>query len=316
MDLSFVIPAHNEEANIASTIQSIRAAVGRAGNQRAAAFAYEIVVVDNASTDGTAGVCRAEQVEPLRSSAGTVGAVRNAGAGASSGTLLIFLDADITLLPSWGDHFPEVFQLVTDAPTTISGSKVLPSDPDSFLSKVWFPREAKPLAYMNSAHLIVHRDLFVRLGGFDERLVSGEDSDFSQRACALGGVIVPAPRLVAIHAGSPQGLREFFVRERWHGHGDFQSWRILSKSRPAQLAVLSLASGVTSVALAIFAGAWALLIYPVVLLALSILAALHRTRFRLERRVPSLVLLYGLYVVARSLSLIDRIAGSKPGRWR
>jgi len=40
------------------------------------------------------------------------------------------------------------------------------------------------------------------------------------------------------HNGYPRTLRAFFKREAWHGRGDFSSWRIFTKSRVAQLAVI------------------------------------------------------------------------------
>lgn len=316
MDLSFIIPAYNEEEHIASTIQSIRSSVDASSIRVGRLFSYEIIVVDNGSKDQTSLVCRQMGVLPIESLATTIGALRNVGARSASGSVLVFLDADITLLPDWSECFPEVFKMLIESPSNISGSKVLPADPATFLSRVWFQENKKDLGYMNSAHLLIHRDFFAKLSGFDESLVSGEDSDLSRRAIILGGSIRPVSGLKVIHHGSPSNLWEFFRRERWHGHGDFQSWEILRKSRPSHLAIANLIAMITAVVGSIFVSPWGLAMYPLALGCLSGASAFHRVGYKLEKRVGPLILLYAIYIMARTFSLFDRVTSTRPGRWR
>jgi len=91
--LSFVIPAYNEEAFIARTIASIRAAA------RELALDCEIVVADDASTDATARIAREAGARVVSVSCRHIAATRNAGARAARGTRLAFVDAD-TLVSS------------------------------------------------------------------------------------------------------------------------------------------------------------------------------------------------------------------------
>lgn len=106
--LSFVIPARNEEALIAEAIEGILASMARAsGVSRRALWipdtSFEIIVADDGSEDGTATIVGlfAERcgVRLVQCVAGTCAASRNAGAAASSGRVLCFVDAD-TIVPT------------------------------------------------------------------------------------------------------------------------------------------------------------------------------------------------------------------------
>jgi glycosyltransferase involved in cell wall biosynthesis len=94
--ISFVVPAYNEEALIASCLSSIRAEVARTGCQA------EIIVVDNNSTDGTRRIASSIPGvvivdEPQR---GLVQA-RQAGCFAANGELIANIDADTMLTEGW-----------------------------------------------------------------------------------------------------------------------------------------------------------------------------------------------------------------------
>ncbi len=309
IDLSFIIPVFNEEQRIGSTIESIRSVVGKE-------ISHEIIVIDNGSKDRTVQICQSMGVQPVKSLAGTVGAVRNVGAGLANGTLLVFLDGDVTLLPEWGEHFPSVYKMMHESPMTISGSMVLPDEAISIFSRVWFRKRRNEPGYVNSGHMIIHRNLFKKVAGFNESLVSGEDSDLSRRAAALGAVIKPVPELKAVHHGTPSTFTDFFWRERWHGHGDFQSWSLLLKSKPSHMAILNLAALIAALIGAILISPWMLVTYPAILLGLGSLCALHRTGYHLEGTVLPLTVMCCLYIVARSFSMVDCLLGTRPGRWR
>jgi glycosyltransferase involved in cell wall biosynthesis len=94
--ISFVVPAYNEEALIASCLSSIRAEVARTSCQA------EIIVVDNNSTDGTRRIASSIPGvvivdEPQR---GLVQA-RQAGCFAANGELIANIDADTMLTEGW-----------------------------------------------------------------------------------------------------------------------------------------------------------------------------------------------------------------------
>ena len=105
--LSFVIPARNEEALIGECVAAIVASVARASGVSGRDLwlpdtAFEVIVADDASDDATAAIVSefADDVgvRLIRCVGGTCAAARNAGAAASSGRVLCFVDAD-TIVP-------------------------------------------------------------------------------------------------------------------------------------------------------------------------------------------------------------------------
>src|SRR5207245_8000855 len=82
--ISFIVPAHNEELLIGQALS----ALGRAA--RASGEAFEIIVVDDASTDRTAAIALEHGVRVTSVSHRHIAATRNAGARQARGTLLSF----------------------------------------------------------------------------------------------------------------------------------------------------------------------------------------------------------------------------------
>ena len=92
-DVSFIVPAYNEEPLLADTLQAIRRAAS------ALPESSEILVVDDASTDGTGAVAHLHGARAIHVTCRHIAATRNAGARVSLGKWLLFVDADTTVTP-------------------------------------------------------------------------------------------------------------------------------------------------------------------------------------------------------------------------
>jgi len=90
-EVSFIIPAFNEEQFLSTSLPSVRAQKGN----------FEIIVVDNNSRDGTAEFARRHADLVVPCTAQGIGAARNCGADRASGEILAFVDADAALAPEW-----------------------------------------------------------------------------------------------------------------------------------------------------------------------------------------------------------------------
>jgi len=179
--ISVIIPARNEEALIASTVDSVLRArdVFRASGGPGAAV--EILVIDNASTDRTAEILArhpgAAEVRVARCVPRGAAAARNLGARMAIGRILVFLDAD-TRLP------PEAIRRIADLcgeGRYEAGITRLGALDGGRLARCWWAFwnavRGLPLARAKAmpACMFCTREAFDEFGPFDERVAIGEE---------------------------------------------------------------------------------------------------------------------------------------------
>lgn len=182
--VSVVVPAFNAEHSIDAALESVFAQTFRD---------FEVVVVDDGSTDGTANrLARwSERVTVLSQPNGGPARARNAAISASSGDLIAFLDADDTWLPEklarqvdYFDRHPETGLLHTAAIT--SGDTMPPrvSDAPAAPRRVFCELFHTDLD-INTLTVMVRRDVLANVGLFDERReIHVEDWDLWLRVAA------------------------------------------------------------------------------------------------------------------------------------
>ena len=86
--ISFIVPAHNEEAWVGRCVSAIRNGAESLGEP------HEIIVVDDASSDATASIARQQGAQVVRVEHRQIAATRNTGARQAHGDILFFVDAD------------------------------------------------------------------------------------------------------------------------------------------------------------------------------------------------------------------------------
>jgi glycosyltransferase involved in cell wall biosynthesis len=230
VDLSFVIPAYNEESLIGNLLHSIQVTI--------TGIRYEIIVVDNGSTDNTAIIAKSNNVTVISISKSTVSVARNIGAKLAIGGVIAFLDADVRITVGWGEEIVRKLAYIrTEA--VLTGSRYLIPENPSRIEHDWFlPLSMKNINYINGGNLVIGKKTFSEVGGFDESIISGEDYELSKRAVKKGATVVNNPGLEAIHDGYPKNLFDFIKREFWHGKGDCQKPELFFKSKVALTAVI------------------------------------------------------------------------------
>ena len=194
MKLSFVIPAHNEEQRLSACLDAITR------EQDGAPIETEVVVVDNASTDGTAAVAKRYPgvrvvAEPHK---GIVWA-RARGFAESTGDLVANIDSDNRLPPGWlravaGEFARNPHLVCLSGPLFYYDL----SRWDRFL--VWvFNRIAfhshlvlrffRVSAWVQGGNFVLRREAWQRAGGFDTSIdFYGEDTDVGRRCVKQGFV--------------------------------------------------------------------------------------------------------------------------------
>src|SRR5712671_7102178 len=86
--ISFIVPAYNEEHELSDTLAAIREAAS------GTALPYEIIVVDDASTDATREIASGAGAKVIPINRRQIAAARNAGGRGAEGEYLFFIDAD------------------------------------------------------------------------------------------------------------------------------------------------------------------------------------------------------------------------------
>jgi glycosyltransferase involved in cell wall biosynthesis len=198
--ISFVLPAYNEERELPSTIAAIRnASVGRD---------YEIIVVDDASTDRTSTVARERETKLISINRRQIAAARNAGAGAARGEILFFVDADTRINEK---HVSGVIAAL-EAGYVGGSARVIVGGSVPMWSRVFLKLFCVVYFGFNlgaGAFLFTTRENFDAAGGFDESLFIGEEVYFSLALRKLGRFRVLSEPVVT----SGRKLRMYSARE-------------------------------------------------------------------------------------------------------
>jgi glycosyltransferase involved in cell wall biosynthesis len=185
MLISVVIPAFDEEGYLGRTLDSLRGAAALLREREG--VPVEIIVVDNDSADATAEVARGRGAKVVRETVRNISKVRNTGAAAAGGDVLVFVDADTTV-PA--ETLSRVHRAMSE-PGCFGGALDTDYRPSKLASKIYLRawRVVGRLAGLaQGATQFCRRDAFEALGGYDEALYMGEDVDFYQRLKRLARV--------------------------------------------------------------------------------------------------------------------------------
>lgn len=191
VELSVILPALNAATTIGAQLEALLA--------QAWTGTWEVVVVDNGSSDGTtelvADVARCTPRVRLVDASDRPGAAhaRNQGVAAAGGRLLAFCDADDVVGPSWLPAMAEALR----AHALVTGPQEHESLNPTWLHGLYGTVPARKLQtyagifpFGPTANLGVRRELFEALGGFDESMPVGEDIDLCLRAWLHGEDLV------------------------------------------------------------------------------------------------------------------------------
>ncbi|MCP5244695.1 MAG: glycosyltransferase [Burkholderiales bacterium] len=176
MHLSVIIPAFNEERLIMHCLKSVSES---ADSVRSTGFSYEIIVVDNNSTDQTAELARQFGAQVVFESINQIGRARNAGAAAAKGDWLLFVDADSLLNPGM---ITDILKLIESGKYVGCGSVMLmPSSPwwGATILKIW-TLVSVTFCWASGALIVCRKDAFQQVGGFDQDLYAADEITLSR----------------------------------------------------------------------------------------------------------------------------------------
>ena len=313
--ISVIIPALNEEEMIAKSLGSLAAA-------DAANDSFEVIVVDNGSTDRTLelaqGFAGRLSIRTVQKPSVPVTALRNMGAMLARGEVVAFLDADCQVLKSWLVNARREFR---DHSAGVVGGYIRIPEDATWVSRAWYgfgyaPRTGD-VDYVPSGNLLMRRTDFFAIGGFDEHLRTAEDFDLCLRARQAGLSVRAVADLAVVHLRSPRSLREFYKRECWHGshvtkalRGNLAQWKRFRAAAFALFMLVCLLGALVESGFGIATGNFAPLLMVLLLMVGPCVAGTAIKSKTAGRRVHvgqflQLTFLHFVYGIARAQALLS-----------
>jgi lipopolysaccharide/colanic/teichoic acid biosynthesis glycosyltransferase/glycosyltransferase involved in cell wall biosynthesis len=265
--ISVIVPAYNAEETVGECIRALVA-------QTMDSSQYEIIVVDDGSTDGTAALAESSGAKVLRQERSWPATARNLGVRNARGEIICFTDADCVPYREWLEEITYPFQ-----DSQIIGCKGTYSTNQSTLvarfvqleyeDKYDLLKRKKFIDFIDTYSAAYRRDVFIANDGFDQRFPYLEDQELSFRLAARGYQMIFRPTATVLHQHSStvadylrkkfrigfwkaQVVRRFPVR----GLKDSHTPQIMK----LQMMLMAMAYLAT---LAILASRWALLILAI-----------------------------------------------------
>jgi cellulose synthase/poly-beta-1,6-N-acetylglucosamine synthase-like glycosyltransferase len=313
MDFSIIIPAYQAAAVLPHCLTALcKQSIDRSR--------YEIIVVDDGSTDSTANV--AEQIlqnhapaHVIRAAHGGPAHARNLGAQAAQSNLVLFTDADCEPVLDWVEQLSSVF-----VDPSISGAKGTYRTRQTSLIARFVQQEYQerydrlqrltPIDFVDTHAAAYRRDVFIAQGGFDAvglLTAAVEDQEFSFRLAASGHHLVFVPEAVVYHQHNTS-LRRYFRRK-----ANIGCWKIyVLRRHPAKALRDSHTPQMIKVQIALLAAALSLTLAVLMLpigpgvpigLWVAFFLSMGPLLIKIARRDPAVLLVAPLMIGVRTLAL-------------
>jgi len=234
MRISVVIPARNEEDWISLAVEALLAQDHPD---------FEVIVVDNGSTDRTSEVARRYPIKVLHEGrAGTMWACKR-GFDEAVGDIIVRMDADCVPEKDWlsrgSEHFNDEYVVAATGPYEFSDTHPLLSS--ALLMSQQYPYRwfNEALQYLGKGAILIGGNSFMRrgalesAGGFNTDLVFyGDDTDTAKRLSAFGRVVFDPDLTMKTSARRYQ--REGFVRTNAKYFFHFFKQIVSKKNEPSE----------------------------------------------------------------------------------
>jgi glycosyltransferase involved in cell wall biosynthesis len=227
--ISFIIPAYNEEQLLGRTLTALTEAA------RALRQPFEVVVVDDASTDRTAAIARDHGAQVVSVEHRQIAATRNAGARVAIGVMFVFIDADTVVTTSAVAAAVEAMRRgAAGGGCAFRFDGRLPLY-GRILAAIAGP-VYRALGLASGCFLFCTREAFYAAGGFDEGLFGAEEATLSRalrrqgRFVILREFVTTSGRKLRAHSGrevlglmarlalaGPKSVRRREGLEIWYG---------------------------------------------------------------------------------------------------
>lgn len=219
LTVSVVVPVYNGAEHIGTCIEALL-------HQDFKPDQFEIIVVNNRSTDNTQEIIDRYPVRSLYESKRGPAAARNAGIRASTAKFIAFTDADCIPHDDW---LSKLIFSMTDSVCGAGGEIVSYYEDDAvstFIDQIVFRQRynilQKSPPHITTANACYRRTSLEKIGLFDESFpfAAGEDRDLGERLAIAGEAFVFAEEAIVCHK-HPQTLEGFYHQRFRHASGQF-----------------------------------------------------------------------------------------------
>jgi glycosyltransferase involved in cell wall biosynthesis len=315
ISVSIIIPVKNEAHRLPACLKSIKQ------------IDYdqefiEIIVIDNGSSDSTVDIAIENGCKVYKDHSSNISGLRNLGVKHACGDVICFVDADVLVSKKWLTNALQNFNINKVA--CVTGMINIPENA-TWVEKTWalnrkVSKDKFLVSWSTSMNMIIIKDIFDNINGFNDALVTGEDFDLSTRIRKAGYDIIFDKEVSVIHTGEAKTLIDFVRKERWHGYSDLD----LLISNKFKLSNLRHATQPI-----FFIGTFLLFIYSVLtkkchhqLVSISLLFLLPvlRTFLIIKKQsnyynIIKLLIIWTVYYYARSLAIIDNLIDKIMIKW-
>ena len=207
-----IIPAYNAGKTLPQTLAALK-------DQTVSAEDYEIIVVDDGSTDDTAEVARRYGIKCVGQKNRGPAAARNHGVREAKGSIILFTDADCTPDRDWIRQMTLPFQ--DEKTTGVKGAyrtkqKELAARfaQAEFEDRFDLLKKAEAIDMVDTYSAAFRKDIFIRLVFFDESfpVANNEDTELSYRLCAAGHLLKFNPGAIVYHLHPDSFLKYLKVK--------------------------------------------------------------------------------------------------------
>jgi GT2 family glycosyltransferase len=258
-----------------------------------------VLYVDSASSDGSAVRVRAQfpaviVIELDASTPLSAARARNEGARCWAAqpdppTYLQFVDGDCVVLPGWLEAAHAYLESHGGCAAVVGPLQEMHPEA-SVYNRLCALEWKSGVGEIEDCGLfgglsMVRASVFEALGGFNPRVIAGEDSEFAVRMRLAGHKVTKLAQPMAQHDASMTRFAEFWTRSIRSGHAIGQRFDLHGRGPARDCAkdlrsvkVWGMALPATSLVLAAFTQGWGLLLWPAALLVLHMRVVSHRRR--------------------------------------
>lgn len=221
IEFSVIVPAFNSGRTLPLCLEALE-------RQDLDRGRFEIIVVDDGSTDNTSELVQRFDVRYVFQDNRGPASARNAGVDVASGQIVLFTDADCMPCPDWVEEMVRPFSdagivAVKGRYRTRQTELVARFVQMEFEDRYDMLQKHEAIDMIDTYSAAFRKDVFQRMGGFDTRFpkANNEDTELSYRLASAGCKMVFNPKAVVFHT-HPATLAKYLKIKFWRGY-----WRMV-----------------------------------------------------------------------------------------